>query len=115
MLGATPLSTGYDAHAVARHQHSMAQAANAAVNLNLSFDDELVEDANEKISQRVPKGAVFGGYGKSSGKANVGRNANVPQMSSSTERHRHCPLGGADRNKSPEPTITYTYDFSKPT
>ena len=36
MLGATPLSTGYDAHAVAKHQLSMAQAANAAVNLDLS-------------------------------------------------------------------------------
>ena len=114
MLGATPLSTGYDAHAVAKHQLSMAEAANAAVDLDLSFDDEMVEDVNANFSQRVPKGTVFGGYGKSSGKANVGRNANVSQMSSSTERHRPCPLGGTDRNKSPEPTITYTYDFSKP-
>ena len=114
MLGATPLSTGYDAHAVAKHQLSMAQAANAAVNLDLSFDDEMVEDVNENSSRCVPKGAVFGGYGKSSGKANVGRNANVPHMSSSTERHRHCPMGGADRNKSPEPTITYAYEFSQP-
>ena len=114
MLGATPLSTGYDAHAVAKHQLSMAQAANAAVNLDLSFDDDMVEDVNESFTQCVPKGTVFGGYGKSSGKANVGRNANVPQMSSSTERHRHCPMGGAARNKSPEPTITYTYDVSKP-
>ena len=35
-------------------------------------------------------------------------------MSSSKERHRHCPLGGVDRNQSPEPTITYTYDIPKP-
>ena len=59
------------------------------------------------------KGTVLGGCGKSSGKANVGRNANVPQMSSS-EGHRRCPMGGADRNKSPEPTITYAYEFSQP-
>ena len=92
----------------------MAHAATATLNSNRSSDDELVEDANENFSQRVPKGTVFGGYGKRSGKANVGRNANVPQMSSSTERHRHCPMGGADRNKSPEPTITYAYEFPQP-
>ena len=81
MPGATPLSTGYDAHAVAKHQLSMAQAANAAVNLDLSFDDEMVEDVNENFSQRVPKGTVFDGYGKSSGKANVRRNAKMSRRS----------------------------------
>ena len=61
----------------------MAHAATATLILNRSSDDELVEDAHGNFSQCVPKDTVLGGYGKSSGKANVGRNANVPQMSSS--------------------------------
>jgi len=91
----------------------MAHAATANLILNRSSDDELVEDDNASYSQCVPKGTVFGGYGKSSGKANASRNATVPQLSSA-EGHRHCPLGIADRHKSPEPIISYAAGIAKP-
>ena len=61
----------------------------------------------------MPKGMVIDGYGKSCGR-DVSRNANGLKMSSVKEKHRHCPLGGVDRNQSPDPIITYTYDIPKP-
>ena len=115
MLVATPLSTGYDAHAVVRHMNSNTAPAAATTNsmLNRSSEEELVEDDNAVYSQCVPKGTVFGGYGKSSGKANNSRNATVPQLSSA-EGYRHCPLGNPDRHKSPEPIISYAAGIAKP-
>ena len=32
----------------------------------------------------------------------------------SKKKHRHCPLGGVDRNQSPDPIIIYTWDIPKP-
>ena len=109
-----PLSTGYDALAESRHRAQLAQAAVETENLSNSFDEELIEDnANDFGGQCMPKGMVIDGYGKSSGR-DVSRNANGLKMSSVKEKHRHCLLGGVDRNQSPDPIITYTYDIPKP-
>ena len=114
MLVASPLSTGYDAHAVARHMDTLAPAA-ATTNLmlNRSSEDKLVEEEKVIYSQCVPKGTVYGIYGKSDGKANASRNAIVPQLSSA-KGYRQCPLGGVDRLKSPEPAISYPAGIAQP-
>ena len=59
------------------------------------------------------KGKVVDTYGKSSGKG-LSRNAYGLEMNSLPELHRHDPLARADRSKSPETVITYTYDFKQP-
>ena len=61
----------------------------------------------------MPKGMVMDGYGKSRGKG-VSRNAYGLKMTSTSEEHRHCPLGGVDRRQLPEAGITYTYNIPKP-
>ena len=106
----TPISTGYDAHAEARHRAQTAQVVNeAAVNLNVPSDDEMIEDSDNVFGvQCIPKGMVVDRYGKSSGKG-ISRNAYGLKMNSLHELHRHDPLGHADRSH-----ITYTYDFPKP-
>ena len=59
------------------------------------------------------KGKAVDRHGNSRGKG-ISRNAYGLQMNSLPELHRHDPLGRADRNKSPDPVITYTYDFKQP-
>ena len=61
----------------------------------------------------MPKGMAMDGYGKSRGKG-VSRNAYGLKMTSTSEEHRHCPLGGVDRRQSPEPVIACTYNIPKP-
>ena len=55
MSGYTPVSTGYDAHAAARHGSKMAAAAKRAVDLGIASDEEMVEDEGGYPPQ-VPKG-----------------------------------------------------------
>ena len=51
-----PLSTGYDALAVARRRAHQAMAAVEADNLSNSFDEEVIEDnANDFGGQCMPK------------------------------------------------------------
>ena len=110
----TPISTGYDAHAEARHRAQIAQAAVEAGNLNVLSEEEMIEDSDNVFGvQCIPKGMVVDRYGKNSGKG-ISRNAYGLQMNSLPELHRHDPLGRADRSKSPDPVITYTYDFRQP-
>ena len=110
----TPISTGYDAHAEARHRAQTAQAAVEAVNLNVPSDEEMIEDSDNVFGvQCIPKGMVVDRYGKSSGKG-ISRNAYGLTMNSLPELHRHDPLGLSDRSQSPDPVITYTYEFPKP-
>ena len=109
----TPVSTGYDAHAEARHRAQMAQAAVEAVN-GIPSDEEMIEDyGNVFGNQCFPKWKVVDTYGKSSGKGQS-RNAYGLEINSNPELYRHDPLGRADRSQSPETVITYTYDFKKP-
>ena len=44
MTAYTSVSTGYDAHAEARHRAQMAQAAVEAINLNVPSGEEMIED-----------------------------------------------------------------------
>ena len=61
----TPLSTGYGAHAEARHGAQTAQAVVEAVNLNVPSDEEMTEDSDNVFGvQCIPKGMVVDRYGK---------------------------------------------------
>ena len=74
----------------------------------------MIEDSDNVFGvQCIPKGMVVDRYGKNSGNG-ISRNAYGLKMNSLPELQRHGPLGHADRNQSPDPVITYTYDFPKP-
>ena len=100
MSGYTPVSTGYDAHAAARHGFDMAAAAKRAVDLSIPSDEEMVEDVGG-YPQQVPQGIGSGYYGKSSGTDQT-QTGHGRRASSSTEANRHDPLYRAGRGKSPE-------------
>ena len=100
MSGYTPVSTGYDAHAGARHGAAMAAAAREAVNLSIPSDEEMIEEHGQ-WSQRFPKGNFIAHYGKSSGKGPDGNGFGL-NMHSNAELHRHDPLYRDDRRQPPE-------------